>query len=121
MKQGRRITFEYVLFDGINDSDEDVERLAQIVRQVPAKVNLIQYNRNEGLPYEPAPEERVERFVEQLMRKGVQAMARKNRGRDILAACGQLAAEGGPGRKPAKGVLTGMLVRELRGPGALGT
>jgi len=113
MKQGRRITFEYVLFAGINDSDDDLERLAALVRRVPAKVNLIQYNKNEGLPYEPAPPERVEAFVAGLMKRGVQAMARKNRGRDILAACGQLAAEGGPGRKPAKGTLTGQLTRPV--------
>lgn len=109
MKIGRRITFEYVLFAGINDSDEDLDRLARLVGSLPAKVNLIQYNKNEGLPYEPAPAERVQFFIDGLMKRGVQAMARKNRGRDILAACGQLAAEGGPGRKPAKGILTGAL------------
>jgi 23S rRNA (adenine2503-C2)-methyltransferase len=99
MKQGRRITFEYVLFAGINDSDEDLERLAALVRRVPAKVNLIQYNRNEGLPFEPASEERVAFFVDGLMARGIQAMARKNRGRDISAACGQLVAKaGGPGQ-----------------------
>ena len=109
MKIGRRITFEYVLFAGINDSDEDLDRLARLVGSLPAKVNLIQYNKNEGLPYEPAPADRVQYFIDGLMKRGVQAMARKNRGRDILAACGQLAAEGGPGRKPAKGILTGAL------------
>lgn len=111
MKQGRRITFEYVLFAGLNDTDADIERLAQLVRIVPAKVNLIQYNRNEGLPFEPSPPERVLAFVDGLMSRGVQAMTRRNRGRDILAACGQLAAEGGPGRRPARGILTGQLVR----------
>jgi 23S rRNA (adenine2503-C2)-methyltransferase len=99
MKQGRRITFEYVLFAGVNDTDDDLERLAGLVGTVPAKVNLIQYNRNEGLPFEPAPLDRVAYFVDGLMARGVQAMARKNRGRDILAACGQLAAQGGPGRR----------------------
>lgn len=113
MRQGRRIVFEYVLFQGLNDSDEDLERLAKLVRRVPAKVNLIQYNRNEGLPYEPSPEARVRAFAEGLLARGVQAMVRKNRGRDILAACGQLAAEGGPGRRPAKGVQTGQLLRVL--------
>lgn len=113
MKQGRRIVFEYVLFEGVNDSDEDLERLVRLVRRVPAKVNLIQYNRNEGLPYEPSPEARVRAFAEGLLARGVQAMVRKNRGRDILAACGQLAAEGGPGRKPARGVQTGQLLRVL--------
>ncbi|AKU90888.1 23S rRNA (adenine(2503)-C(2))-methyltransferase RlmN [Vulgatibacter incomptus] len=113
MKQGRRITFEYVLFDGINDTDDDLKRLAELVGDLPSKVNFIQYNRNEGLPYEPSPLERVDFFVEGLLRRGIQAMARKNRGRDILAACGQLAAEGGPGRKPAKGALTGRLERPI--------
>lgn len=113
MKQGRRIVFEYVLFDGLNDTDEDLERLARLVRQVPAKVNLIQYNRNEGLPYEPSSEQRVREFAEGLLQRGVQAMVRKNRGRDILAACGQLAAQGGPGRRPARGVQTGRLLRVL--------
>lgn len=113
IRQGRRITFEYVLFDGINDTDADLERLAALARQVPSKINFIQYNRNEGLPYEPSPTERVDFFVEELKRRGVQAMPRKNRGRDILAACGQLAAEGGPGRPQAKGVLTGQLLRPI--------
>lgn len=113
MKQGRRIVFEYVLFAGVNDSDEDIERLARLVRKAPAKVNLIQYNKNEGLPYEPSPEARVQAFAEGLRARGVQAMVRKNRGRDILAACGQLAAEGGPGRRPARGVQTGNLLRVL--------
>lgn len=113
MKQGRRIVFEYVLFEGVNDSEDDLERLVKLVRRVPAKVNLIQYNKNEGLPYEPAPEARVRAFAEGLLARGVQAMVRKNRGRDILAACGQLAAEGGPGRRPAKGVQTGQLLRVL--------
>lgn len=113
MKIGRRITFEYVLFRGINDSDADLERLGAIGRRVGAKINLIQYNRNEGLPYEPAGEERVHQFFEGLLARGVMAMVRKNRGRDILAACGQLAAAGGPGRRPAKGLLTGSLTRDL--------
>lgn len=113
VKQGRRIVFEYVLFDGINDTPADLERLAVLAKSVPAKVNLIQYNKNEGLPYEPSPDGRVHEFVQGLLARGVQAMARKNRGRDILAACGQLAAEGGPGRRPAKGVLTGQLLRPI--------
>lgn len=113
VKQGRRIVFEYVLFDGINDTPADLERLAGLAKSVPAKVNLIQYNKNEGLPYEPSPDGRVQEFVRGLLNRGVQAMARKNRGRDILAACGQLAAEGGPGRRPAKGVLTGQLLRPI--------
>ncbi len=115
MKIGRRITFEYVLFAGLNDTDADLDRLGAIGRRVGAKINLIQYNRNEGLPYEPSDEARVQHFFEGLLHRGVMAMVRKNRGRDILAACGQLAAAGGPGRRPAKGLLTGELTRDLSG------
>ncbi|BDG06489.1 23S rRNA (adenine(2503)-C(2))-methyltransferase RlmN [Anaeromyxobacter oryzae] len=97
MKQGRRITFEYVLLGGVNDASEDAERLARLLRGIPAKVNLIPYNENPGLGFgAPAPE-RVEAFQAVLVARNVTAVIRKNRGRDISAACGQLAAEGGPG------------------------
>ena len=106
MKQGRRITFEYVMLGGVNDSDEDAERLGRIVRGLPAKVNLIPYNPNPGLGYAAPGPERVEAFRDILLRRNVTAVVRRNRGQDIAAACGQLAAEGGPGdprraRRPA--------------------
>jgi len=97
MKQGRRITFEYVLLGGVNDSLEDAERLARLVRGIPAKVNLIAYNENPGLGFAAPAPERVEAFRELLLARNVTAVVRRNRGRDISAACGQLAAEGGPG------------------------
>jgi 23S rRNA (adenine2503-C2)-methyltransferase len=97
MKQGRRITFEYVLLGGVNDADEDAERLARLLRGIPAKVNLIPYNENPGLGYAAPAPERVESFHRILLARNVTAVVRKNRGRDISAACGQLAAEGGPG------------------------
>jgi 23S rRNA (adenine2503-C2)-methyltransferase len=97
MKQGRRITFEYVMLGGVNDSDEDAERLARIVAGLPAKVNLIPYNPNPGLGYEAPAPGRVEAFRDVLVRRNVTAVVRRNRGQDIAAACGQLAAEGGPG------------------------
>ena len=103
MKRGRRITFEYVLLGGVNDSDEDAKRLARLVRGIPAKVNLIPYNENPGLGFtSPAPS-RVERFRDALVERNVTAVVRRNRGRDIAAACGQLAAAGGRGdpRRPA--------------------
>ena len=97
MKQGRRITFEYVLLRGVNDADEDAERLAVLLHGIPAKVNLIPYNENPGLGFgAPAPA-RVEAFRDVLVRRNVTAVVRRNRGRDIAAACGQLAVEGGPG------------------------
>jgi 23S rRNA (adenine2503-C2)-methyltransferase len=97
LKQGRRITFEYVLLDGVNDSDEDAERLARLIRGVPAKVNLIAYNDNPGLGFRAPAPERVAAFRDHLLARNVTAVVRKNRGQDIAAACGQLAAEGGPG------------------------
>jgi 23S rRNA (adenine2503-C2)-methyltransferase len=91
LKQGRRITFEYVLMEGVNDTDEDARRLAALLKGVPAKVNLIQYNENPGLGFHTTVDNRAERFRELLDRAGVAAFIRANRGRDIAAACGQLA------------------------------
>jgi 23S rRNA (adenine2503-C2)-methyltransferase len=98
MKRGRRITFEYVLLAGVNDSDADAARLARLVRGIPAKVNLIPYNENPGLGFEAPAPERVEAFRDALVGRNVTAVVRKNRGRDISAACGQLAVPGGAGR-----------------------
>jgi 23S rRNA (adenine2503-C2)-methyltransferase len=97
MKRGRRITFEYVLLGGVNDTDEDAHRLARLVKGIPAKVNLIPYNENPGLGFRAPAQSRVEAFLEILIGANVTAVVRRNRGRDIAAACGQLAAEGGPG------------------------
>ena len=91
MKQGRRITFEYVLLRGVNDTDADAERLARLVGDLPAKVNLIPYNENPGLGFKSVADDRAERFREILASRRVFAAIRKNRGRDIAAACGQLA------------------------------
>jgi 23S rRNA (adenine2503-C2)-methyltransferase len=90
-RQGRRVTFEYVLLRGVNDSPEDAARLAALLKGLPVKVNLISYNENPGLGFgDPGPE-RVQSFRQDLTRRGVTALVRKNRGRDISAACGQLA------------------------------
>lgn len=91
LRQGRRITFEYVLMNGVNDTDEDAHRLAKLLQGVPAKVNLIQYNENPGLGFHTTVDNRAERFRDLLDRAGVAAFIRANRGRDIAAACGQLA------------------------------
>ena len=100
LRQGRRITFEYVLLRGVNDADEDAARLVELLRGVPAKVNLIPYNENPGLGFFTTGEERAERFREILARGHVAAFIRENRGRDIAAACGQLANRQGPGAEP---------------------
>jgi 23S rRNA (adenine2503-C2)-methyltransferase len=91
LRQGRRITFEYVLLRGVNDTDEDARRLVKLLQGVPAKVNLIPYNENPGLGFQTTGEERAEAFREILAQGHVAAFIRANRGRDIAAACGQLA------------------------------
>lgn len=97
VRNGRRITFEYVLLGGVNDSLEDARRLADLVRGIPTKVNLIPYNENPGLGFAAPDPARVVAFQDVLVGRNLTAVVRKNRGRDISAACGQLAAEGGPG------------------------
>jgi 23S rRNA (adenine2503-C2)-methyltransferase len=94
MKYGRRITFEYVLLRGVNDTDADAGRLADLLKGLPAKVNLIPYNENPGLGFGDPGVERVQAFRRILQARGFTAMVRKNRGRDISAACGQLAVDG---------------------------
>ncbi|HEX8181007.1 MAG TPA: 23S rRNA (adenine(2503)-C(2))-methyltransferase RlmN [Pyrinomonadaceae bacterium] len=94
LKPGERFTFEYVMLDGVNDSDEQARQLANLLNrhQLRAKVNLIPHNPADPLPYQPSSPERVERFKDILAAKGVRAFVRRPRGRDIYAACGQLAA-----------------------------
>jgi 23S rRNA (adenine2503-C2)-methyltransferase len=96
-RNGRRITFEYVLLGGVNDTLEDAHRLAELVRGIPAKVNLIPYNENPGLGFAAPAPDRVQAFLDALVARNLTAVVRRHRGRDISAACGQLAAEGGPG------------------------
>jgi 23S rRNA (adenine2503-C2)-methyltransferase len=102
MKYGRRITFEYVLLRGVNDSDEDAQRLADLLAGLPAKVNLIPYNENPGLGFGDPGAQRVAAFRRALEVRGFAAMVRKNRGRDIAAACGQLAVAGQERRDAAR-------------------
>jgi 23S rRNA (adenine2503-C2)-methyltransferase len=97
LRQGRRITFEYVLLRGFNDTDEDAYRLIELLQDVPAKVNLIPYNENPGLGFQTTMEERAEAFREILAQGHIAAFIRQNRGRDIAGACGQLANRGGEG------------------------
>ncbi len=95
LRQGRRITFEYVLLQGFNDSDEDAHRLIKLLKGIPAKVNLIPYNENPGLGFKSPAEQRAEEFRAILADGHVAAYIRQNRGRDIAGACGQLANRGG--------------------------
>ena len=94
LKPNERFTFEYVMLDGVNDSDEHARQLANLLNRhaLRAKVNLIPHNPAEPLPYHPSSRERVEAFRAILESKGVHTFVRKPRGRDIHAACGQHAA-----------------------------
>jgi 23S rRNA (adenine2503-C2)-methyltransferase len=94
LKAGERFTFEYVMLDGINDSDEQARQLANLLNRhdLHARVNLIPHNPADPLPYQPSSTTRVERFKSILESKGVRTFVRRPRGRDIFAACGQLAA-----------------------------
>jgi 23S rRNA (adenine2503-C2)-methyltransferase len=94
LKAGERFTFEYVMLDGVNDSDEQARQLANLLNRhdLHAKINLIPHNPADPLPYQPSPATRVEMFKSILESKGVPAFVRRPRGRDIFAACGQLAA-----------------------------
>lgn len=94
LKPGERFTFEYVMLDGVNDSEEHARQLANLLNRhgLRAKVNLIPHNPADPLPYQPSPEERVELFKTILESKGIDVYVRRPRGRDIFAACGQLAA-----------------------------
>jgi 23S rRNA (adenine2503-C2)-methyltransferase len=89
-----RITFEYVLLQGVNDTPEDVRRLAKLVGGIKAKVNLIPLNAAPAIPFERPADEQVNRFAAALASRGVPVSVRKSRGRDIRAACGQLIVEG---------------------------
>lgn len=92
-KTGRRITYEYCMFDQVNDSEDDARRLAEVTRWVPSKVNLIMYNPVEGLGFERTPSDRLDAFIQVLVRGGVTVTVRRSRGQDIDAACGQLAVK----------------------------
>jgi 23S rRNA (adenine2503-C2)-methyltransferase len=94
IRRRRRITFEYVLLGGENDSAADARRLAALLEGIRAKVNLIAYNPWPGAPHKRSTRERTEAFVEILAAAGLTATVRRSRGDDVLAACGQLANTG---------------------------
>jgi len=90
-QNGRSVTFEYVMLDGINDSPAQARALAQLLRGRPAKVNLIPFNPFPGTRYNRSPPLVIQRFRDELIQRGVLATVRRTRGDDIDAACGQLA------------------------------
>jgi len=107
LKRGERFTFEYVLLGGVNDSDAQARELAELLRKHDlrrAKINLIPHNPAEQLDYHPPTADQVLRFKEILEAEGVSAYVRTPRGRDIYAACGQLAAKSEPNLVQLAGV-----------------
>ena len=86
----RKITWEYVMLDGVNDSDQHARQLIRLLEGTPSKLNLIPFNPFPGARYRSSPPERIEAFRQRLMRAGVISITRKTRGDDIDAACGQL-------------------------------
>ena len=89
-QNGRSVTFEYTMLDGVNDRPEQARELAKLLRGHQAKVNLIPFNTFPGTRYKRSPAESIRRFRELLVQGGVMATVRKTRGEDIDAACGQL-------------------------------
>ena len=91
LKTGNRITFEYVVWKGINDKQKDIDALVHYCKQVPAKVNLIEYNPIDDGTFEQASPIIIEQYVSELEKNGIIVNIRRSRGKDIDAACGQLA------------------------------
>jgi 23S rRNA (adenine2503-C2)-methyltransferase len=93
LSNAKRITFEYVMLKGVNDSLADAKELVKLLRGIPAKINLIPFNPWPGTKYECSDWEQIERFAEVVNRAGYASPVRTPRGRDIFAACGQLKSE----------------------------
>ncbi|HZP09163.1 23S rRNA (adenine(2503)-C(2))-methyltransferase RlmN [Methyloceanibacter sp.] len=93
LSNAKRITFEYVMLKGVNDSVADAKELVRLLAKIPAKINLIPFNPWPGAPYECSDWEQIEKFAEVVNRAGYASPVRSPRGRDIMAACGQLRSE----------------------------
>ncbi|MFZ2017829.1 MAG: 23S rRNA (adenine(2503)-C(2))-methyltransferase RlmN [Methyloceanibacter sp.] len=93
LSNAKRITFEYVMLKGVNDSVADAKELVRLLAKIPAKINLIPFNPWPGAPFECSDWEKIEKFAEVVNRAGYASPVRSPRGRDIMAACGQLRSE----------------------------
>ncbi len=102
LSNSERITFEYVMLKGVNDSDEDARRLVKLISGIPAKINLIPFNPWPGSPYERSDWDRIEAFGDIVNAAGYASPIRRPRGEDIMAACGQLKSETERARKSRK-------------------
>ena len=105
LSNSERITFEYVMLRGVNDSDEDARRLVRLIRGIPAKVNLIPFNAWPGAPYERSDQSRIKAFADIVHKAGYASPVRTPRGEDIMAACGQLKSDTERARKSRAEVL----------------
>ncbi|MBU2959723.1 23S rRNA (adenine(2503)-C(2))-methyltransferase RlmN [Citreicella sp. C3M06] len=90
LSNSERITFEYVMLKDVNDSDADARRLVELIKGIPAKINLIPFNEWPGAPYQRSDRERIARFADIVHNSGYASPIRRPRGEDIMAACGQL-------------------------------
>ncbi|MEM9971322.1 MAG: 23S rRNA (adenine(2503)-C(2))-methyltransferase RlmN, partial [Pseudomonadota bacterium] len=97
-----RITFEYVMLKDVNDTDEDARRLIELIRGIPAKINLIPFNEWPGAPYQRSDWDRIEAFADIIHKAGYASPIRTPRGEDIMAACGQLKSETERAKKPRR-------------------
>ena len=102
VSNSERITFEYVMLDGVNDSDADAHRLIKLIDGIPAKINLIPFNEWPGAPYKRSSNNRIRAFSEIVYRAGYASPVRTPRGEDIMAACGQLKSATERARKSRK-------------------
>ena len=90
LSNAKRITFEYVMLKGVNDSDADARALVKLLAGIPAKINLIPFNPWPGAPYQCSDDKRMQAFADIVNKAGYASPVRRPRGRDIMAACGQL-------------------------------
>jgi len=102
VSNSERITFEYVMLDGVNDTDADAHRLIKLIEGIPAKINLIPFNEWPGAPYKRSSGNRIHRFADIIYKAGYASPIRKPRGEDIMAACGQLKSATERARKSRK-------------------
>lgn len=102
VSNSERITFEYVMLKGVNDSDEDARRLMKLIEGIPAKINLIPFNEWPGAPYERSDPDRIKAFADIVHNAGYASPVRRPRGEDIMAACGQLKSATERARKSRK-------------------
>lgn len=110
LSNARRITFEYVMLKGINDSLEDAKELVRLLKGIPAKINLIPFNPWEGSDYECSDWDAIEKFADFINANGYASPIRTPRGRDIMAACGQLKSESERMKKTERLALEAMMI-----------